>query len=161
LVTPHRIVVGGVSGAGKSTIGAALAERLGVPFTDGDQLHPDSNVAKMSRGIPLDDDDREPWLRAVGGVLRERGGVVACSALREKYRDIIRAEAPGTTFVLLDGPRDALATRLAQRAGHFMPQSLLDSQLATLELPTTETDVDVVDATATVEQVVQQVCLTR
>ncbi|MCU1509446.1 MAG: gluconokinase [Glaciihabitans sp.] len=134
---------------------------LNIEGTDRDQLHPDSNVAKMSRGIPLDDDDREPWLRAVGGVLRERGGVVACSALREKYRDIIRAEAPGTKFVLLDAPRDALATRLAQRAGHFMPQSLLDSQLATLELPTTETDVDMVDATAPVEQVVQQVCLTR
>jgi len=130
------VVVMGVSGSGKSTVGAALAVALGTPFVDGDALHPPANVAKMAAGIPLDDEDRWPWLAAVGRRLAEAGPeglVVACSALRRVYRDAIRAEGPETVFVELDGDHDLLAQRMRARPGHFMPPSLLDSQLATLE----------------------------
>jgi carbohydrate kinase (thermoresistant glucokinase family) len=125
----------GVSGSGKSTVGRLAADSLGVPFVDGDDLHPAANVAKMASGVALDDDDRAPWLRAVGRTLADAGPggvVVACSALKRSYRDLIRAEAPGTVFAELDGAHDVLAARM-QRPGHFMPASLLDSQLATLE----------------------------
>ncbi|MEY9952989.1 gluconokinase [Leifsonia sp. EB34] len=130
-----RVVVMGVSGSGKSTVGALVAEALGAGFVDGDDLHPAANVEKMRQGIPLTDDDREPWLRAVGRTLAEAGPagmVVACSALKRAYRDLIRAEAPGVFFAELDGGHDLLAERMI-RPGHFMPASLLDSQLATLE----------------------------
>lgn len=126
----------GVSGSGKSTVGEQVAELLGVPFVDGDALHPAANVAKMASGIPLTDDDRIPWLRAVGRALAEtspEGAVVACSALKRSYRDLIRSEAPDALFAELDGDRALLAARMAARPGHFMPVSLLDSQLATLE----------------------------
>lgn len=130
-----RVVVMGVSGSGKSTVGRAVADALGASFVDGDDLHPAANVAKMAAGIPLTDADREPWLRAVGRTLADgddTGVVVACSALKRSYRDLIRAEAPGTVFAELDGPRELLQERMI-RPGHFMPASLLDSQLATLE----------------------------
>lgn len=130
-----RVVVMGVSGSGKSTVGQLVAEALGAGFVDGDDLHPAANVAKMSQGIPLTDDDREPWLRAVGRTLADAGPegmVVACSALKRSYRDLIRSEATGTFFAELDGARALLAERMI-RPGHFMPASLLDSQLATLE----------------------------
>lgn len=126
----------GVSGSGKSTVGELLAERLDVPFTDADDLHPITNVDKMSKGIPLDDDDRWPWLAVVGQTLAQAtrsGLIVACSALRKSYRDAIRREAPGTSFVHLTGSRDLLASRLGKRESHFMPASLLDSQLDALE----------------------------
>lgn len=131
----HPIVVMGISGSGKSTVGAALAERLGVPFADADDLHPEANVAKMSRGEPLDDHDRHPWLEVVGRWLAEHpdGGVMSCSALKRKYRDQLRHHAPGTEFLLLAGDPDVIAQRQADRPGHFMPASLLSSQLATLE----------------------------
>lgn len=131
----HPIVVMGVSGSGKSTVGAALAERLGVPFEDADDLHPEANVAKMSRGEPLDDHDRHPWLEVVGAWLADHpdGGVMSCSALKRKYRDQLRHHAPAAEFVLLTGDRDVIARRQADRPGHFMPASLLSSQLATLE----------------------------
>jgi gluconokinase len=131
-----EVVVMGVSGSGKTTVGQLLAARLGVPFVDGDSLHPPANVAKMASGVPLDDDDRAPWLRAIGETLADtspEGVVVACSALKRAYRDLIRAEAPGAVFAELDGTREVLAARMAARPGHFMPVSLLDSQLATLE----------------------------
>ena len=135
----------GVSGSGKSTVGALLAARLGVPFVDGDALHPASNVAKMAAGIPLDDDDRAPWLYAVGARLAQGGVVVACSALRRAYRDRLREAAPAARFVLLHGSPALLASRIAERVGHFMPAALLDSQLAILELPTPGEEVRVYD----------------
>ena len=130
------IVVMGVSGSGKSTVGSLLAASLGVPFTDGDDLHPVSSLEKMAAGHPLTDDDRWPWLAAVGDALAaasQTGLVIACSALKRSYRDAIRRAAPEATFLHLDGSREELAQRTAARSGHFMPPALLDSQLATLE----------------------------
>ena len=127
-------MVMGVSGAGKTQVGSALALLLSVPFTDADGLHPAANVEKMSAGIPLTDADRWPWLAIVGSSLAETESlVVACSALKRSYRDAIRAAAPDTVFVHLAVDRDTLANRVASRPGHFMPVSLLDSQLETLE----------------------------
>lgn len=133
---PPLVVVMGVSGSGKSTVGAALATRLGVAFVDADGLHPAANVAKMRGGTPLTDADRDPWLDAVGAELARHsstGLVVACSALRRVYRDRLRHHAPGTAFLHLSGDRDILAGRMTGREGHYMPPALLDSQLATLE----------------------------
>ena len=131
------VVVMGVSGAGKSTFGAALSQALGWDFQEGDALHPPANVAKMCAGIPLDDADRAPWLDRVAEWLaaHEDGGVIACSALKRRYRARLRDAAPDTLFVLLDPPLTVLRQRDAARKGHFMPASLLDSQLATLERP--------------------------
>jgi gluconokinase len=130
----------GVAGSGKSLIGAALARALGIEFVEGDTYHPAENVERMSRGIPLTDNDRAGWLRALAMRLREAresgtGLVMTCSALKRSYRDILRAEANELRFVFLRGPRALIAERLAGRRGHFMPASLLDSQLATLEEP--------------------------
>lgn len=133
---PQGIVVMGVSGAGKSSVGQALATQLGASFIDGDALHPEANVRKMASGVPLTDDDRWPWLHLVGTKLStssQGGTIVACSALKRSYRDAIRTAAPDTTFILLQADRPALQDRLTQRPGHFMPASLLDSQLETLE----------------------------
>lgn len=132
------IVVLGVSGSGKTTVGGLLAQELGVPFADADDLHPEANVRKMAAGHPLDDDDRRPWLRRVGEVLADAdtagtGLVIACSALKRSYREAILEVEPRARFVLLEGSRELLEKRLAEREGHFMPASLLDSQLATLE----------------------------
>ena len=132
------VVVMGVSGVGKTTVGELLAERLGVSFADADEFHPPANIAKMSDGIPLVDDDRWPWLDAIGSWLAERaavGAVVTCSALKHSYRDAIRARAPTTWFLYLAGDDALIRKRLSQRPHHFMPASLLDSQLATLEPP--------------------------
>jgi gluconokinase len=131
------VVVMGVSGSGKSTVGAALAQRLRVPFADADDLHPRANIAKMSAGRPLDDEDRYPWLEIIGEWLAVRadggGGVMSCSALKRKYRDQLRRHAPDLAFVHLEGSHAVITDRQASRPGHFMPASLLASQFATLE----------------------------
>jgi carbohydrate kinase (thermoresistant glucokinase family) len=127
----------GVSGSGKTTVGEVLAEKLGVEFRDADSFHPKSNVEKMSAGIPLTDDDRWPWLDAIGEALRDApatGLVVSCSALRRVYRErILKRAGREVHFVHLDGSKALLAERLKTRKGHFFPPSLLDSQLKTLE----------------------------
>jgi carbohydrate kinase (thermoresistant glucokinase family) len=148
------VVVMGVSGSGKTTVGAALADALGLRFVDGDALHPVANVAKMAAGIPLDDDDRAPWLDAIGAVLAGGPVVVACSALKRAYRDRLRAAAPRLELVFLDGDRELLASRMVARPGHFMPASLLDSQLATLEPPTADEQALTVDVSAPVVEIV-------
>lgn len=148
-----RIVVMGPSGSGKSTVGRAIALETGAAFVDGDDLHPDANVAKMAAGVPLQDDDRMPWLRAVGARLREEADIViACSALKRSYRDVIRAEAPDAFFAELSVGRETLAERMRTRGEHFMPTSLLDSQLSTLE-PLDDDEVGVrVDESAGVDE---------
>jgi len=128
------VVVMGVSGTGKTTVGLALAEALDVPFVEGDDLHPPANRAKMAAGIPLTDDDRAPWLERIAAEL-DRPVVVACSALKRSYRDTLRAAAPDLALVFLHGEATLLAGRIEGRTGHFMPSSLLQSQLATLEEP--------------------------
>lgn len=155
----QHIVVMGVSGSGKTTVGEALAARLGWRFVEGDSFHPPENVAKMSAGIPLDDNDREPWLRALAAEIAkdEAAGspsVVGCSALKRSYRDILRTGAPRVCFVHVHGDHTVLADRLSHRAGHFFPASLLDTQLATLEPLGPDEDGVVVDvALPTAEQV--------
>lgn len=137
---PRVVVVMGVSGTGKSTVGTLLAAGLGVPYAEADAFHPPANIEKMSAGTPLDDADREPWLDAIGTWARTRTeqgeglrGVVSCSALKRAYRDRLRSAAPGLFFLHLTGDRDLVAERLAQRRDHFMPGALLDSQYAALE----------------------------
>ncbi|MGY5051966.1 gluconokinase [Streptomyces sp. 900105755] len=134
--TPHVIVVMGVAGTGKTTIGPLLAARLGVPYAEGDDFHPPANIAKMSAGHPLDDADRWPWLDAIGAWAHGRaglGGVVSSSALKRSYRDRLRAAAPGIVFLHLSGDRRLIEDRMSHRQGHFMPTTLLDSQFATLQ----------------------------
>ncbi|MFI6657682.1 gluconokinase [Streptomyces sp. NPDC050523] len=132
------IVVMGVSGTGKTTVARLLAKRLDLPFADADDAHPPANIAKMVAGVPLDDADRRPWLEAVGRWLHEReaagtGCVVACSALKRRYRDTLRAACPGVFFLHLTAGHELLVQRLGHRSGHFMPPMLLDSQEAALE----------------------------
>lgn len=132
-----RLVLMGVAGCGKSSIGAALSVALQVPYVDGDDLHPAANVEKMRQGIPLTDSDRWPWLGRVADCLQDNAPViVGCSALKRAYRDHIRAGVRGkVSFVHLSGSRDVIAARMAGRTGHYMPLSLLDSQFAALERP--------------------------
>ncbi|MDN5770785.1 MAG: gluconokinase [Microlunatus sp.] len=134
--SPSVLVVMGVCGTGKSTVAGLLADRLGWRMAEGDDLHPAANVAKMAAGHPLTDEDRWPWLDRVGSWIRSRTqagspGIITCSALRRVYRNKLRG--PGVVFVHLDGARDEIADLMSHRAGHFMPLSLLDSQLETLE----------------------------
>jgi len=134
----RSIVVMGPSGSGKSTIGSLLATRLEADFIDADDHHPEANREKMVGNVPLDDEDRMPWLHLVGKAMQtetqlERSVVVACSALKRVYRDVLREYEPDATFVYLHGSPDLLAGRLGARTGHFMPKTLLDSQLAALE----------------------------
>ena len=138
--TPCALVVMGVSGSGKSTIAEQLAARLGWRYVDGDLFHPPVNVAKMSAGHPLTDDDRWPWLRAIAAEIDRLAAagepsVVACSALKRAYRDILVHGRDDVRIVFLDGTQDLIAKRLAARKGHFMPPGLLDSQFKTLEPP--------------------------
>ncbi len=130
------VVVMGVSGSGKSTVGAALAQRLRVPFADADDFHPPANIKKMTAGQPLNDDDRYPWLEAIGEWLAVRcgdGGVMSCSALKRKYRDQLRRHCPEAVFLHLAGSLEVIGRRQSSRPGHFMPASLLASQFETLE----------------------------
>jgi gluconokinase len=143
-------VVMGVSGSGKSLIGASLARELGIDFVEGDEYHPAENVRRMASGVPLTDDDRAGWLRALAVRIREAraagaGVVMTCSALKRSYREVLRAEANELRFVFLRGPRALIAERLARRRGHFMPASLLDSQFATLEEPSPDEEAWVCD----------------
>lgn len=158
---PCAVIVMGVSGCGKSSVGAAIAERLDLPFIEGDVLHPRANVEKMSRGEPLNDDDRWPWLEEIGTRMADAldanaGIVVSCSSLKRIYRDRLR-DATGNrlTFVYLDGSRELLTGRMGARTGHFMPLSLLDSQLATLEVPTGEPGVVTVSIDQSVDAIVE------
>jgi gluconokinase len=160
---PRVVVVMGVSGTGKSTVGTLLAAELGVPYAEADEFHPPANIEKMSAGTPLNDTDREPWLDAIGAWARTRTeqgpglqGVVSCSALKRVYRDRLRAAAPGLFFLHLDGDREVVAGRLAHRRDHFMPGALLDSQYATLETLDPSEDGVRLDVSATPEELVAE-----
>ena len=163
----HRlaVVVMGVSGSGKSTVAAAIAEKLGLHFIDGDGLHSAANVARMQAGTPLRDEDRWPWLDRIGARLSDAaqwpdGVVIACSALKRAYRDRIRSAAPGVRFVFLDGPAELIRTRMSERTGHYMPGTLLESQLQTLEPPgADETDVQRVGIELPADRVVDAAVL--
>ncbi|ARQ56957.1 gluconokinase 1 [Rhizobium sp. Kim5] len=154
---PHAIIVMGVSGCGKSSVGEKLAEALHLAFVEGDALHPAANVEKMSKGIPLIDEDRMPWLDRIGDDIKAslekgEGIIVSCSALKRIYRDRLRAAAGGNLFfVYLEGSKALLTKRMGERKGHFMPVSLLESQLATLEVPTGEAGVVTVDIDDTID----------
>ncbi|SMD13958.1 gluconokinase [Rhizobium sp. RU36D] len=157
----QAIIVMGVSGCGKSSVGALLAERLSLPFIEGDVLHPESNVKKMAEGTPLTDEDRWPWLDIIGQELsaalsRGEGIIISCSALKKIYRDHLRKAAGGRlSFVFLEGTPELLAERMGARKGHFMPTSLLTSQLATLEVPTGELGVVTVSIDQALEGIVE------
>jgi gluconokinase len=140
MAPPAVILVMGVSGAGKTTIGKLLAERLGWEFADGDKFHPAANVEKMRSGVPLTDEDRRPWLKRIAQwvdeIRRDNGqAVTAASVLKRSYRDIVIGERPDVRLVFLEGSRELIAQRVAARRGHYMPASLLDSQFDTLEPP--------------------------
>lgn len=155
------VVVMGVAGVGKTTVGRGLAQALGAQFLEGDSFHPASNVAKMSRGEPLDDADRRPWLTAIAAEIDGLAGadehvVVACSALKRAYRELLRAGRP-IVFVHLSGAAELIARRLAARRDHYMPPSLLASQLATLEPPDADELAVTVDVTESPQQIVNMV----
>ncbi|TCJ31257.1 gluconokinase [Nocardioides jejuensis] len=149
----------GVSGSGKTTVGAALSQRLRVPFADADDLHPAANIVKMASGHALDDHDRWPWLEKIGTWLHEHelsGGVMTCSALKRRYRDQLRHHVHRVEFVHLHGTREVIAARQAGRPGHFMPSSLLTSQFATLEPLAPDERGLVLDVALPVDDLVQQ-----
>jgi gluconokinase len=159
---PHIAVIMGVSGSGKTTIGRVLARRLGWLFLEGDALHPPENIAKMKAGHPLDDEDRAPWLAAVAARIdqwRDDGkcGVVACSALKRRYRDIIIGGRADVRLIYLEGSRALIGERLAQRHDHFMPASLLDSQFAALQPPTADEDAITVPVDVPVDAIVARI----
>lgn len=161
LADPVSVVVMGVSGIGKSSVGAALAEQLSARFVDGDHLHSAENIAAMSRGVPLTDEDRWPWLRRIGGELasareQRRSVVIACSALRRRYRDEIASQAPAAVFLCLTAPMAVVGSRMAARRGHFMPAALLDSQFAALELPDADERAVLIDVNAPFDDVVSR-----
>ncbi len=160
-MNPRAVLVMGVSGSGKSTVGKALADRLGWSFADADHFHPPANREKMSRGEALTDEDRQPWLERLheliaGHVLEDKPIVLACSALKEKYRDILVGDLEGVHIVSLEGSHELIAERMRNRE-HFMPVSLLETQLSTLEPPTNAIIVDIAQPIETMlEQVIAQ-----
>ncbi|CAN7181924.1 gluconokinase [Bosea sp. LjRoot90] len=159
---PAVIVVMGVASSGKTSLGERLAQKLGWPFRDADSFHPPANVAKMSSGIPLTDEDRKPWLAAIAAwidELRASGGngIVTCSALKRAYRDVIVGKRPDVALVYLKGSRELIGERMAARQHHFMPPALLDSQFATLEEPGADENPLVVQVEASKDAIVEQV----
>ena len=157
-----RWVIMGVSGSGKSTIGSALADACAIPFLEGDAFHPAANVSKMRSGIPLDDHDRAGWLEALAGQIalareQDRGLVLSCSALKRRYRDVLRAADPQLRFVHLAGERALIAERMGRRPGHYMPPSLLDSQLSILEPLQPDEDGLILDITLAPTALVQRI----
>ncbi len=157
---PLAVVVMGVCGSGKSVVGQQLAQALGACFIEGDDFHPAANVERMAAGIALTDAHRQGWLEALADELAraQAGGhnaVLACSALKRRYRNVLRRGAPGLRLVHLAGAREMLARRMATRQGHYMPASLLESQLATLEVPGTDERAITLDAGASFESLVQ------
>jgi gluconokinase len=159
---PCALIVMGVSGSGKTTIASRLAARLGWTFEDGDRFHPASNVAKMAAGHPLTDEDRWPWLQAIAdeidAVCRRSGHVViACSALKRAYRDLLVHGRSDVRIIFLNGTQALIADRLARRTGHFMPPGLLDSQFKTLELPKVDEKPVTVSIDAPVEAIVDEI----
>ena len=154
------IIVMGVSGCGKTTAGEALSRHFGVPYIEGDALHPEENVAKMAGGTPLNDDDRWPWLEKIGAALKPHpgGAVATCSSLKKIYRDRLRETAGGVLrFVFLKCSKEVLEARMAARQGHFMPPSLLASQLAALEDPSGEAGVVTVNGDAAHEAIMREI----
>jgi gluconokinase len=159
-VTRH-VVVMGVSGSGKTTVAQGISEVTGLPYGEADRFHPPANIAKMSAGIPLDDDDRWPWLRELAAWMAAqaaegRSTVIACSALKRAYRDMLRAGPPGLQFVHLAGSAELIRERMAHRAGHFMPVTLLDSQFATLEPLADDEDGIVLDIALPADELVEE-----
>jgi carbohydrate kinase (thermoresistant glucokinase family) len=159
---PSVAVVMGVAGAGKTTVGERLAERLKWSFVDGDRLHPPENVAKMQSGHPLTDADRAPWLAAIAGKIslwlaRDASGVITCSALKREYRRVIIGDRPGVRLIFLNGARTLIAERLAARCGHFMPASLRDSQFAALEPPSPDENPMTVAIDQPIDRIVGQI----
>lgn len=153
---PMRIVVMGVAGCGKSTVAEALAQALGCRYLDGDAFHPPSNIDKMTRGVPLTDADRWPWLDRVAEAFGDEQTVIACSALRRAYRDRLRARGD-VFFAFLDGSFDLIRGRMAERSGHFMPESLLRSQFETLEPPAADEWSVAADISGATDQTVAQI----
>jgi len=159
---PCALIVMGVSGSGKSTIGESLAERLGWPYEDADTFHPASNVAKMSAGHPLTDEDRWPWLKAIAAEIdrvckADERVVIGCSALKRAYRDVLLHGRTDIRLVYLEGTQSLIADRIGQRKGHFMPPGLLTSQFATLEPPTPDEHPLTVSIDAPVEAIIDDV----
>ncbi len=150
----------GVAGCGKTAVGIALSAATGIPYRDGDELHPTANVAKMRRGEPLTDEDRWPWLARVGQALTQAPMIIGCSALKRRYRDLITAEAGApVTFIHLSGSRDLIAARMNARTGHFMPPSLLESQFAALEPPAPDENAFAVSIDQSLESIVAAIII--
>ncbi|MBF0785510.1 gluconokinase [Muribacter muris] len=160
MIIGKAFIVMGVSGTGKTSIGTAVAQHLGLKFIDGDDLHPRANIVKMAQGQPLNDDDRQPWLARINDAVfsltqKNEQGIIVCSALKKVYRDQIRAANPPIKFLFLHGEFELILQRIAQRQGHFMKAAMLKSQFDTLELPQLdEQDVCFIDIDAPFEQVV-------
>ncbi len=156
-----QVVVMGVSGSGKSTVAAMLADRMGCEMAEADRFHSPANIAKMESGTPLDDGDRRPWLDAIAAWIalraqRDAPAVVTCSALKRSYRDVLRSAGPGVCFLHLAGARELVAGRIGGRSGHFMPPQLLASQYADLEALAADEPGATVDLAATPEQIVDE-----
>lgn len=157
----RQVIVMGVSGSGKSTIAEGIAERTGWTFAEADEFHPKANIAKMEAGVPLTDEDRWPWLEALGAWMREQSAagtstVITCSALRRPYRDLLRTGLDSLDFIHLDGPADVIRERMGSRKGHFMPPELLQSQLDTLEALEADESGVVLDIRGTPDELVDE-----